>query len=75
MPALRASLASWMLCGLVYPIAVTGIGQMLTAIPSQRQPGGGPSGAVIVMRTIAFSPMTPKLPRLSAGIVQMEKLL
>jgi K+-transporting ATPase ATPase C chain len=42
MPALRASLASWMLCGLVYPIAVTGIGQMLLPFQANGSPEVGP---------------------------------
>ena len=33
LPALRATLATWLLCGIVYPLAVTGLGQWL--LPDQ----------------------------------------
>jgi K+-transporting ATPase c subunit len=29
LPAVRASLVTWVLCGIAYPVAVTGLGQLL----------------------------------------------
>ena len=29
LPALRASLVTWLLCGIAYPLAATGLGQWL----------------------------------------------
>lgn len=51
-PALRASLVTWVLCGLVYPIAVTGIGQTLLPLQSNGSLVVGLDGTVIGSRLI-----------------------
>ena len=52
LPALRASLVTWVLCGLVYPIAVTGISQTLLPFQANGSLEVGPDGAVIGSRLI-----------------------
>jgi potassium-transporting ATPase KdpC subunit len=52
LPALRASLVTWVLCGLVYPIVVTGIGQALLPFQANGSLVVGPDGIVIGSRLI-----------------------
>jgi potassium-transporting ATPase KdpC subunit len=52
LPALRASLVTWVLCGLLYPIAVTGIAQMLLPFQANGSLELGPDGTVIGSRLI-----------------------
>src|SRR5271166_1083731 len=46
LPALRASVVTWVLCGLVYPIAVTGIGQALLPFQANGSLEVAPDGTV-----------------------------
>lgn len=52
LPALRASLVTWVLCGLLYPVAVTGIGQALLPFQAngslERQPDGTAIGSRLI---------------------------
>ena len=52
LPALRASLVTWVLCGLVYPFVVTGIGQGLLPFQANGSLERGPNGAVVGSRLI-----------------------
>jgi potassium-transporting ATPase KdpC subunit len=52
LPALRASLVTWVLCGLVYPIMVTGIGQALLPFQANGSLVVGADGMVIGSRLI-----------------------
>jgi potassium-transporting ATPase KdpC subunit len=52
LPALRASLVTWVLCGLVCPIVVTGIGQTLLPFQANGSLEVGPDGMVIGSRLI-----------------------
>jgi K+-transporting ATPase ATPase C chain len=52
LPALRASLVTWVLCGLVYPIAVTGIGQALLPFQANGSLEVARDGTVIGSRLI-----------------------
>jgi K+-transporting ATPase ATPase C chain len=52
LPALRASLITWVLCGLAYPIAVTGIGQTLLPFQANGSLERQPDGTVIGSRLI-----------------------
>lgn len=51
-PALRASLVTWVLCGLLYPLAVTGIGQSLLSFQANGSLEVRPGGMVIGSRLI-----------------------
>jgi K+-transporting ATPase ATPase C chain len=52
LPALRASLVTWVLCGLLYPIAVTGIGQVLLPFQANGSLERQPDDTVIGSRLI-----------------------
>ena len=52
LPALRASLVTWVLCGLVYPMAVTGIGQALLPFQANGSLEVAPDGTVTGSRLI-----------------------
>jgi len=47
MSALRASLVTWLLCGLAYPLALTGLGQWLMSFQANGSLERSPDGAVI----------------------------
>ncbi len=50
--ALRASLVTWVLCGLAYPLALTGLGQWLMPFQANGSLEKNPDGAVIGSRLI-----------------------
>ena len=50
--ALRASLATWLLCGLAYPLALTGLGQWLMPFQANGSLERNPDGAIIGSRLI-----------------------
>jgi K+-transporting ATPase ATPase C chain len=50
--ALRASLVTWVLCGLAYPLALTGLGQWLMPFQANGSLERNPDGAVIGSRLI-----------------------
>jgi K+-transporting ATPase ATPase C chain len=50
--ALRASLVTWVLCGLAYPLALTGLGQWLMPFQASGSLETNPDGAVIGSRLI-----------------------
>ena len=50
--ALRASLVTWLLCGLAYPLALTGLGQWLMPFQANGSLERNPDGAVIGSRLI-----------------------
>jgi potassium-transporting ATPase KdpC subunit len=52
LPALRATLATWLLCGIIYPLGVTALGQWL--LPDAANGGlvRGPDGAILGSRLI-----------------------
>jgi potassium-transporting ATPase KdpC subunit len=52
LPALRASLVAWVLCGLLYPTVVTGIGQTLLPFQANGSLEVRPDGEVIGSRLI-----------------------
>jgi len=52
MTALRASLVTWVLCGLAYPLALTGLGQWLMPYQANGSLEKDPDGAVIGSRLI-----------------------
>jgi len=52
MSSLRASLVTWLLCGLIYPLALTGLGQWCFPFQANGSLERGPSGAVIGSRLI-----------------------
>jgi K+-transporting ATPase ATPase C chain len=52
MGALRASLVTWVLCGLVYPLTLTGLGQWLMPFQANGSLARTPDGAVIGSRLI-----------------------
>ena len=47
MGALRASLVTWLLCGIAYPLALTGLGQWLMPFQANGSLERNPNGAVI----------------------------
>jgi len=51
-PALRASIVTWMLCGLVYPLALTGLGQWLMPVQANGSLETGADGTVVGSRLI-----------------------
>jgi K+-transporting ATPase ATPase C chain len=52
MGALRASLVTWLLCGLAYPLVLTGLGQWLIPFQANGSLERNPGGAVIGSRLI-----------------------
>jgi K+-transporting ATPase ATPase C chain len=50
--ALRASLVTWILCGIAYPLALTGLGQWLMPFQANGSLERNPDGAVIGSRLI-----------------------
>ena len=52
MGALRASLVTWVLCGILYPLALTGLGQALFPVEANGSLERGPDGTVIGSRLI-----------------------
>jgi K+-transporting ATPase ATPase C chain len=50
--ALRASLVTWVLCGIAYPLALTGLGQWLMPVQANGSLERGPDGTVIGSRLI-----------------------
>ncbi|MGO9361388.1 MAG: potassium-transporting ATPase subunit KdpC [Xanthobacteraceae bacterium] len=52
MSALRASLVTWVLCGIAYPLALTGLGQWLMPFQANGSLARNPDGAVIGSRLI-----------------------
>jgi len=52
MSSLRASLVTWLLCGLVYPLALTGLGQWIFPFQANGSLERSPSGTVIGSRLI-----------------------
>ncbi len=52
MSSLRASLITWLLCGLIYPLAVTGLGQWLFPYQANGSLERSPSGTIIGSRLI-----------------------
>lgn len=52
MSPLRASLVTWLLCGLIYPLALTGLGQRIFPFQANGSLERGPSGTIIGSRLI-----------------------
>jgi len=52
MGALRASLVTWVLCGIAYPLALTGLGQWLMPFQANGSLERNPNGAIIGSRLI-----------------------
>jgi potassium-transporting ATPase KdpC subunit len=52
MSALRASLINWLLCGLIYPLALTGLGQWIFPFQANGSLEKGPAGTIIGSRLI-----------------------
>ena len=52
MSALRASLITWLLCGLIYPLALTGLGQWIFPFQANGSLERGPDGTIIGSRLI-----------------------
>jgi K+-transporting ATPase ATPase C chain len=50
--ALRASVVTWVLCGIAYPLALTGLGQWLMPVQANGSLERGPDGTVIGSRLI-----------------------
>jgi potassium-transporting ATPase KdpC subunit len=50
--ALRASLITWVLCGITYPLALTGLGQWLMPFQANGSMERNPNGAIIGSRLI-----------------------
>lgn len=50
--ALRASLITWVLCGIAYPLALTGLGQWLMPFQANGSMERNPNGAIIGSRLI-----------------------
>jgi potassium-transporting ATPase KdpC subunit len=52
LPALRAALVTWLLCGIAYPLAVTGLGQWLLPFQSNGSLEKAANGAILGSRLI-----------------------
>ena len=52
MSSLRAALITWLLCGLIYPLALTGLGQWIFPFQANGSLERGPAGAIIGSRLI-----------------------
>jgi potassium-transporting ATPase KdpC subunit len=52
LPALRAALVTWLLCGIAYPLAVTGLGQWLLPFQSNGSLEKAAHGAILGSRLI-----------------------
>ena len=52
MSALRASLVTWVLCGIAYPLALTGLGQWLIPVQANGSLERNADGTVIGSRLI-----------------------
>ena len=52
LPALRASLVTWVLCGIAYPLAVTGLGQWLLPFQANGSLEKAPDGTILGSRLI-----------------------
>jgi len=52
LPALRASLVAWVLCGIVYPFAITGLGQWLLPFQANGSLETAADGTVLGSRLI-----------------------
>ena len=52
LPALRAALVTWLLCGIAYPLAVTGLGQWLLPFQSNGSLEKAAAGAILGSRLI-----------------------
>ena len=52
MSALRASLITWLLCGLIYPLSLTGLGQLIFPVQANGSLERGPEGTIIGSRLI-----------------------
>jgi potassium-transporting ATPase KdpC subunit len=52
LPALRASLVAWVLCGIVYPFAITGLGQCLLPFQANGSLATAADGTVLGSRLI-----------------------
>ena len=52
LPALRAALVTWLLCGIAYPLAVTGLGQWLLPFQSNGSLEKADDGAILGSRLI-----------------------
>jgi potassium-transporting ATPase KdpC subunit len=52
LPALRASLVAWVLCGIAYPVAVTGLGQWLLPFQANGSLEKAADGTVVGSRLI-----------------------
>jgi K+-transporting ATPase ATPase C chain len=52
MSSLRAAFITWLLCGLIYPLALTGLGQWLFPFQANGSLERGPAGAIIGSRLI-----------------------
>ena len=52
LPALRAALVTWLLCGIAYPLAVTGLGQWLLPFQSNGSLEKAADGAILGSRLI-----------------------
>ena len=59
MGALRASLVTWVLCGIAYPLALTGLGQWLMPFQANGSLERNPNGAIIGSRLIGASVERP----------------
>jgi potassium-transporting ATPase KdpC subunit len=51
-PALRVSLVTWLLCGIAYPLAVTGLGQWLLPFQANGSPVRSADGTLLGSRLI-----------------------
>ncbi len=52
LPALRVSLVTWVLCGIAYPLSVTGLGQLLLPYQANGSLVRSPNGTILGSRLI-----------------------